>query len=47
MPTLRDNATAVPAAARDFDKEISDMASYVHQYKVDSDLAVSFGANCV
>ena len=32
---------SAPAPAKDFDKEIVDMASYIHNYKVDSDLAVS------
>ena len=40
MPTLRSGA-AVPAAAREFDHEIMDVANYVHNVKVDSDLAVS------
>ncbi|KAK7513718.1 2-methylcitrate dehydratase [Phyllosticta citriasiana] len=39
MPTLRDNATAVPASANKFDPEIVDVANYVHNYKVDSALA--------
>ena len=30
-----------PAAPQEFDKVISDMAEYIHQYKIDSDLAVS------
>lgn len=38
MPTLRSGA-AVPAAAREFDPEITDVANYVHNVKVDSDLA--------
>lgn len=38
MPTLRSGA-AVPAAAREFDHEIMDVANYVHNVKVDSDLA--------
>ena len=41
MPTLKDQAQAVPAPAKQFDHEITDMASYVHNYKVDSELAVS------
>jgi 2-methylcitrate dehydratase len=40
MPTLRLGA-AVPAAAREFDPEITDVANYVHNVKVESDLAVS------
>ena len=31
----------MPAAAREFDHEIMDVANYVHNVKVDSDLAVS------
>lgn len=38
MPTLRSGA-AVPAAAREFDPEITDVANYVHNVKVDSELA--------
>lgn len=38
----KSDAMAAPASANEFDQEIVDMASYVHQYKVDSDLAVSF-----
>jgi len=38
MPTLRSGA-AVPAAAREFDPEITDVANYVHNVKIDSDLA--------
>lgn len=41
MPTLRDNATAVPKGPREFDPEITDMAKYIHSYNVDSELAVS------
>jgi 2-methylcitrate dehydratase len=41
MPTLRDQVTAVPASANQFDQEIADVASYVHNYQVNSELAVS------
>jgi len=34
------DAFASPAPAAEFDREISDMASYIHNYKVDSELAV-------
>lgn len=36
--------SAAPAAPADksYDPEIQDMAKYIHQYNVDSDLAVSF-----
>ena len=39
MATLKSNAPAM-AGVREFDPEIKDMASYVHNYKIDSDLAV-------
>lgn len=39
MATLRSNAPAM-TGSRDFDPEIKDMANYVHNYKIDSDLAV-------
>ena len=39
MATLRSNAPAM-AGAREFDPEIKDMADYIHNYKIDSDLAV-------
>ena len=39
MPTLKSGA-AVPAVAREFDPEITDVANYVHNVKVASDLAV-------
>ena len=43
-----DTSTAKPAnpapqpavGQQDYDKEISDVADYVHNYKIDSDLAV-------
>ncbi|CAF9937956.1 MAG: ATP-binding cassette transporter CGR1 [Alectoria fallacina] len=38
MAALKSNAPAV-AGVREFDPEIKDMASYIHNYKVDSDLA--------
>ena len=40
MPTLKDNVTAVPARPDQFDSEITDIATYVHKYKIDSKLAV-------
>lgn len=39
MAALKSNAPAM-AGVREFDPEIKDMASYIHNYKVDSDLAV-------
>lgn len=41
MPTRADNATAVPGGKNEFDPEVVDVASYVHNHKIDSDLAVS------
>lgn len=38
----RNDAVAAPAPPKEFDHEIVDMASYVHHYKVESDLAVSW-----
>ena len=38
MPAL--NSSAPPAGPREFDPEIRDMATYIHNYKIDSDLAV-------
>ncbi|KAK0507325.1 hypothetical protein JMJ35_010363 [Cladonia borealis] len=38
MAALNSNASAV-GTMRDFDPEIKDMASYIHNYKIDSDLA--------
>lgn len=35
------DAVAEPAPPKEFDQELVDMASYIHNYKVDSDLAVS------
>jgi hypothetical protein len=39
------DAFAAPAPAAQYDQEIVDMASYIHNYKIDSDLAVS--CNCI
>ncbi|OJD23263.1 2-methylcitrate dehydratase [Blastomyces percursus] len=39
MSALNSAAPAAPAPAREYDPEIKDMASYIHHYKVDSDLA--------
>ncbi len=33
--------TASVSSGRKYDPEITDMASYVHNYKIDSDLAVT------
>lgn len=50
MPTLN-AATGVAGAAvgggREYDPEIKDMASYVHNYKIDSDLAVSYSCHLI
>ena len=52
-PSLRANFSAmtslqfspVPSAIpREYDVEIKDIASYVHKYKIDSDLAVSLSS---
>ena len=40
MSTLK-AAPAAVSGSREFDPEIKDMASYIHNYKIDSDLAVS------
>lgn len=45
MALLSSNAPRV-TTSREFDPEIRDMASYVHNYKVDSDLAVRYIMNC-
>ena len=42
VPARKGDAVASPAAPRDYDPEIVDMASYIHNYNVDSDLAVGF-----
>ncbi|KLJ12193.1 2-methylcitrate dehydratase [Blastomyces silverae] len=39
MSALNSAAPVTPAPAREYDPEINDMASYIHHYKVDSDLA--------
>ena len=39
MVSLKSDAPAV-AGVREFDPEIKDMANYIHNYKIDSDLAV-------
>jgi len=36
----RSDAVAAPASAKEFDQEIVDMASYIHNYRIDSDLAI-------
>ena len=40
MSALRSTEFPAPAVARDYDPEIQDMATYVHNYKIDSELAV-------
>ena len=40
MSYMRSNDSGSVGGARDYDPEIKDIASYVHNYKVDSDLAV-------
>lgn len=39
MTALNSNASAV-GTMREYDQEIKDMASYTHNYKIESDLAV-------
>ncbi|KAL2373790.1 ATP-binding cassette transporter CGR1 [Blastomyces gilchristii] len=39
MSALNSAAPVTPAPAREYDPEINDMASYIHHYKVDSELA--------
>ncbi|KAF2149493.1 2-methylcitrate dehydratase [Myriangium duriaei CBS 260.36] len=39
-PALNSDAVASPASAKEFDSEINDMASYVHNYQVKSELAL-------
>lgn len=41
MAARQSNAPAVHTE-KSYDPEIQDMASYIHDYKVDSDLAVSW-----
>lgn len=41
MSVLNSDAPAA-IGGRQFDPEIKDMASYIHNYKIDSDLAVSY-----
>lgn len=40
MPTLKSNEMGSVGGGREYDSEIKDMANYVHNYKIDSDLAV-------
>jgi len=40
IAALKSNAPAMTGGSRQFDPEIKDMANYIHNYKVDSDLAV-------
>lgn len=44
---LRSSVPVAAAGVREYDPEIKDMASYVHNYKIDSDLAVSSIPCCV
>jgi 2-methylcitrate dehydratase len=49
MSPLQSGAPA-PTGPQKYDTEISDMASYIHNYKIDSELAVSqlsLGLKCV
>lgn len=40
MSTLKSNESGSVGGGREYDQEIKDMANYVHNFKVDSDLAV-------
>lgn len=40
MASLQSAAPIPPTAEKGYDPEIKDMADYIHNYKVDSDLAV-------
>lgn len=40
----RQSAAPPASADKSYDPEIQDMANYIHDYKVDSDLAVSNGS---
>lgn len=44
---LKFSAPIAAAGLREYDPEIKDMASYVHNYKIDSDLAVSSIPCCI
>ena len=39
--TARQSSAPAAASTSDYDPEIKDIASYVHNYRIDSDLAVS------
>ena len=45
MASLQTSA-AIDTGVRGYDSEINDMASYIHSYKVDSELAVSYFSLC-
>lgn len=40
MSSLKSNESGSVRGAREYDPEIKDMANYVHNFKIDSDLAV-------
>lgn len=42
MAGLRSNEHGTVGGNRKYDPEIQDIADYVHNYNIDSDLAVSF-----
>lgn len=42
MAARQSAAPPAPSGDKAYDPEIQDMASYIHKYNVDSDLAVSF-----
>jgi len=42
MASLRSGAQADPKGPKEFDPEITEMANYIHNYSIKSDLAVSY-----
>lgn len=42
MSARQSAAPPAPSGDKAYDPEIQDMASYIHKYNVDSDLAVGF-----
>ena len=44
--SMKSSTPTMTSTSREFDPEIKDMASYIHNYKIDSDLAVCFPLPC-
>jgi len=40
MASLRSGAVAEPKGPKEFDPELTEMANYIHNYEIKSDLAV-------